>query len=152
MDIKPPRVLLMDILDVQVLPEQSLLYSAFNRDLNHEEFKAALLYVVDQFQEHSTLYWLLDSSRNNFTLQDQGWVIKELSLLINQTTIRKAALVHNGNVFESLVADIMRDRIYHSHGPVQELEHFSSIPAALDWLLPGIPQDFFKFISPADKL
>ena len=152
MDAKPPDVLLMDILDVRVLPEQSLLYSTFKRDLSHEEFKAAVLHVVDQFHKHSTLYWLMDSSRNNFTLQDQGWIIKELSQLINQTTLKKVALVHRGNVFEVLVAENMRDKIYHSYGLLQELEHFANMPDALEWLLPGIPQHYFRFNPLADKL
>lgn len=124
-------------LDVKVLEPYALLYSKLLRPVSHDEYKVAMLYVLQLLQEHKVLRWLIDATSSHFTMQDQRWTVETMGMLMLETTVRKIAMIRHDEIFLRVVAQRMRRQLYELHGNLQQLDEFETTEEALSFLTPG---------------
>ncbi len=122
----------------KVVPGHSLLYSKICQPVCHADYKAAMLKSLDLINEFHLKHWLVDFTSSNLTLEDQRWAVETFGLLIRDSFVKNIAMVRREDMFLEMAAENMRDKIYDMYGHIKELEHFESIPAALQWLCPGL--------------
>ncbi|WP_162426829.1 hypothetical protein [Pontibacter pudoricolor] len=97
-----------------------------------------MLKSLDLINEFHLKHWLVDFTSSNLTLEDQRWAVETFGLLIRDSFVKNIAMVRREDMFLEMAAENMRDKIYDMYGHIKELEHFESIPAALQWLCPGL--------------
>jgi hypothetical protein len=124
-------------LDVKVLEPYSLLYSKLLRPVSHDEYKVAMFFILQLLHEQKLLRWLIDATASHFTMKDQRWTIETMAMLMQETTIRKIAMIRDDDVFLRVVAQRMRSEIYGLYGQLQQIDEFETTTEALVFLTPG---------------
>ncbi|WP_439882536.1 hypothetical protein ACSX1A_05075 [Pontibacter sp. MBLB2868] len=122
---------------LSILKPQKLIFTKILRPVNHEEYKSAMLEVYGKLQQFGLEYWVMDSTSSNFTMLDQKWSVEHLGLLLQDTKIRKVAMVRDRDAILQVIAESMRAKVYRIFGKDKELEHFETLEEALHYLVPG---------------
>ena len=125
----------------QVLLPQKLIFTKFLRPVVHEEYKEAMLYVYEIIKTKRLENWVMVSTISDFTMQDQKWSVEHLGLLLQDTPLKKVAMVRDHDAILQLVAESMRSKIYRIFGTNKELQHFATMREALSFLLPDTDPD-----------
>lgn len=121
----------------QILLPHKLIFTKFLKPVQHDIYKQAMLYVYTAIKEHNLENWVMDSTRSNFTMQDQKWSVEQLGLLLQDTPLRKVAMVRDHDAILQVIAESMRTKIYRIFGDDKELQHFETLEEALKFLVPG---------------
>ncbi|MFD2247722.1 hypothetical protein [Pontibacter ruber] len=135
--MSPTITPISDFYKIILLEKYKLLYTEWLRAVSSEEYRAALLEAYKCIRLHQLELWVMDSTRNNPTVQDQKWSVEKLGSLMAGTLIRKVAMVRADDLFVEVVAEVMRDKIYKLYGQERQLEHFRTLEEALQYVLPG---------------
>ncbi|MBW7468683.1 hypothetical protein ABID22_003060 [Pontibacter aydingkolensis] len=120
----------------QVLLPQKLIFTKFLRPMEHEVYKEAMLYVFTTIKDNNLENWVMDSTKSNFTMQDQKWSVEQLGLLLQDTPLKKVAMVRAKDSMLQIAAEAMRSKIYRIFGTQKELQHFATLEEALRFMLP----------------
>jgi hypothetical protein len=123
---------------VIIIEEHKLIYTVWLRAVSSTLFREAMLFAYKCIKEQGLELWLLDTPLHNPVVQDQNWSVEELGKLLQNTALKKVALVHNDDLLVELVAEIMRENSYKTYGRKQELENFCTVQEGLEFLLPEI--------------
>lgn len=108
----------------------------FTRPAQHDVYKKAMLQVYSTIKEHQLVNWIMDSTKSNFTMQDQKWSVEQLGLLLHDTPLQKVAMVRGQDPILQIVAESMRKKIYMIFGMQKELQHFATLEEALHYVAP----------------
>lgn len=109
----------------------------FTRPVDFEEYKEAMLQVYSTIKDHQLENWVMDSTKTIITLQEQKWSTEHLGLLLQETPLVKVAMVRANDAILQISAESIRNKVYRIFGKQKELEHFSNLPDALAFMLPG---------------
>ncbi|GAB3200068.1 hypothetical protein [Pontibacter aydingkolensis] len=104
--------------------------------MEHEVYKEAMLYVFTTIKDNNLENWVMDSTKSNFTMQDQKWSVEQLGLLLQDTPLKKVAMVRAKDSMLQIAAEAMRSKIYRIFGTQKELQHFATLEEALRFMLP----------------
>lgn len=119
-----------------ILLPHKLIFTKFLKPVQHDVYKQAMLYVYTTIKEHNLEKWVMDSTKSNFTMQDQKWSVEQLGLLLQDTPLKKVAMVRNHDAILQVIAESMRTKIYRIFGTDKELQHFATLDEALKYLVP----------------
>lgn len=139
------------ILIIDLLP-QKIVYSQLRKQWTHAEFKEAMLAILYNIQTHKLENWLIDTRTNNFTMQDQKWAVEHLGLFLQDTPIKKVALVRNHDALLQVVAESIRTKVYRIFGTQKILEHFETREEALRFLAPEEDPAYLESIIRQEEL
>ncbi|MDX5443057.1 MAG: hypothetical protein LPJ89_04655 [Hymenobacteraceae bacterium] len=119
----------------QVLPPYKLIFTMFTEPVSFEDYKAAMLQVYTIIKEQNLENWLMDSTKSTFRLEDQRWSVEHLGLLLQDTGLKKVAMVRDNDAMLQIAAESMRTKIYRIFGTEKELKHFGTTKEALQFIL-----------------
>ncbi|WP_242929298.1 hypothetical protein [Pontibacter vulgaris] len=128
-----------------VLEEHNLICTAWLHSVNSAYFREAMLSAYQCIKDQNLKLWLIDSSMHNPIAQDQKWQVEELGQLLQSTSLKKVALVHNDDLLIELVGEIMIEKAIHAYGPRFELQACCTVHDALEFLLPGYDSNLLSY-------
>lgn len=124
-----------DYLFISLNKEELLLHTKWLRSVTSEEYRAGIHAMKEVILENKVELWIIDSRLlGNILFADQQWIKREIAPLIKFSNLQKIARVLTEDVFNYISFENMMQRAREEYDIVIELEQFSSLEAALDWL------------------
>lgn len=107
----------------------------FTEPVSFDVYKEAMLTVYTIIKEEGLENWVMDSTKSTFTLQEQKWSVEHLGLLLQDTGLKKVAMIRDNDPMLQIAAESMRNKIYRIFGTEKELQHFGTTKEALEFIL-----------------
>ncbi len=118
--------------------EKKMFYNKWLRPASSAELRAGASLVHRSIEQSGVELWLLDATNCHTPCrEDQMWLLAEMGKLFenSECRLRKLAMVRSNEVFFTVIAENMQERLNALYGESMTMRHFDNLAVAYDWLL-----------------
>lgn len=128
-----------DYIEFRIDADKKLLYGKWLRNVNSEEYIAAMKYIIELIEAQGIRLWLQNSfNLDPRSLEEQRWIAEEFALLLSQSSLKYMAFVVSKDSPHHTILIALREKGYRIFGKSINMELFESEEEALGWLIPNM--------------